>query len=213
MARKQTTSKITREEWLHEAADRLCTGPFKRAGLKCTTVQVSVGWPLGRRVVKKKGESGVIGQCFAKEAADDRKPHIFISPVLDDGVVIIATLAHELIHAIMPAAGHGPEFARAAEAVGLEGKPTATVPGEAFKRFAEEIIRELGPFPHGGLSAGESSHRPKEKGSRMIKCECPKDGYIVRTTRKWLDVGNPRCPFGHEMPPEDEDAGDKEGEE
>jgi len=33
----------------------------------------------------------------------------------------------------------------------------------------------------------------------MIKVVCPEDGYIVRTTAKWLEVGMPSCPCGTQM--------------
>ena len=32
-----------------------------------------------------------------------------------------------------------------------------------------------------------------------VKVECVDCGYVIRTTRKWLDVGNPSCPEGDEM--------------
>jgi uncharacterized paraquat-inducible protein A len=33
--------------------------------------------------------------------------------------------------------------------------------------------------------------------SRMVKAECPRCGYIIRTTRKWMyAVGMPMCPCG-----------------
>ena len=32
-----------------------------------------------------------------------------------------------------------------------------------------------------------------------VKIECPEDGYTVRTTSKWLDIGLPTCPCGTEM--------------
>lgn len=37
---------------------------------------------------------------------------------------------------------------------------------------------------------------PKKKDhARMLKCECPKCGYIARTSRRWIrDVGTPCCP-------------------
>jgi len=35
--------------------------------------------------------------------------------------------------------------------------------------------------------------------TRMLKVECPADGYIVRTTQKWIDLGLPTCPCGEEM--------------
>jgi hypothetical protein len=39
----------------------------------------------------------------------------------------------------------------------------------------------------------------------MIKRQCQNDpeadcfGYTVRLAQRWIDVGNPHCPNGHEM--------------
>ena len=60
------------------------------------------------------------------------------------------------------------------------------------------MLEELGPYPHAALTAGLSSGKPKQ-GTRMLKVECPEDGYTLRTTAKWLAVGVPTCPCGTEM--------------
>ncbi len=39
---------------------------------------------------------------------------------------------------------------------------------------------------------------PKQ-GTRMLKVICPADGYTIRTTNKWLQVGFPTCPCGTVM--------------
>ncbi|MGA4950461.1 hypothetical protein [Streptomyces lydicamycinicus] len=54
-----------------------------------------------------------------------------------------------------------------------------------------------------GESEAPVSSGPKKQGTRMLKvicsedCEC--DGYTVRTTQKWIEIGLPSCPFGREM--------------
>lgn len=45
----------------------------------------------------------------------------------------------------------------------------------------------------------------KKDGTRMIKCECASCGYVVRTTKKWLEKGNPFCPCGTEMKPQEQE--------
>lgn len=199
----------TREQWLQEMAAKLRSYKFGPVKIKVPDVQISAGFPLGKRVVKAEGESGAVGQCFNIKAARDKKHHIFVSPVVDDAVKVVAILAHEMLHAAMFEEGHNGVFLKAAQSIGLEGKATATTAGEAFKRSVKQWIQELGPYPHGGLSAGEASHKPKQ-GTRLIKVECPKCGYIVRTTQKWLELGNPYCNLKHEMIPEDMDAGDED---
>jgi hypothetical protein len=33
----------------------------------------------------------------------------------------------------------------------------------------------------------------KKQTTRMVKCQCDKCGYVVRTSRRWLTIGRPRC--------------------
>lgn len=39
---------------------------------------------------------------------------------------------------------------------------------------------------------------PRRQTCRLLKVECPTCGYVVRTTRKWLDRGAPICPTHRE---------------
>ena len=113
---------------------------------------------------------------------------------------IAGILAHELTHAAVGIdKGHGRAFRRVAIAIGLTGKMTATVPGDAFKQRVEPILKKLGAIPHARLSWGEL-RGPKKQTTRMIKCECAECGYTARVARKWLeDVGAPHCPEHGEM--------------
>ena len=66
-----------------------------------------------------------------------------------------------------------------------------------------KIIEKLGPYPHAKL---DKTMRPTKKdGTRMIKLECPCCNYVVRTTRKWIEYGLPKCPDGTKMLPEGQD--------
>lgn len=61
---------------------------------------------------------------------------------------ILATLAHEMVHAALdPEEEHGERFAQLAEAIGLEGRPEATVPGPDFEAHVRDLIDTLGEFP------------------------------------------------------------------
>jgi hypothetical protein len=91
---------------------------------------------------------------------------------------------------------HRGPFPKAARAIGLEGKMTATVAGETLKTRLRGLIEQLGEYPHARLIA---SNRPKTQGTRMILLRCPDCGYQVRTTQKWIEVGLPVCPCGTEM--------------
>ena len=99
---------------------------------------------------------------------------------------------------------HRGAFARVAKTIGLEGKMTATTPGEALRTRLKELIAKIGEYPHARLIA---SNRPKTQTTRMLKVTCKECGCVVRMTRKWLDeAGLPTCGCGSEMM---EDASDE----
>lgn len=62
----------------------------------------------------------------------------------------------------------------------------------------QEVIYERGPSAW-VLTVAKPPWVPPKQSTRMIKLVCPADGYAVRTTRKWIEVGLPRCPCGREM--------------
>ena len=179
-----TTRELTREEWLTNAAE-LMAPLFISAGVTPKPVRISVGFPANKRA----GKAGkVIGECHYM--ASDGVPQVFIHPSLTDGDRgPLPTLAHELAHAYLPVGtGHGRDFARLAQALGLANKPTSTSAGEAFNTDMQAIADVLGEYPHAALDVSEI----KKQGTRMIKVECDECGMITRTTAKWADLVN-RC--------------------
>ncbi|AWY04889.1 SprT-like protease [Microbacterium phage Floof] len=200
-----TINFSTREEWLAAAVEAL-RPYFAEHGADIPAVRVSVGWPKGR-----SGNNQAIGQAWAKEAAADGVAQVFISPVLADAVEVLAVLVHELVHVWDEnASGHKGPFAKLAKALGLEGKMTATVAGDALKDKLALIVLELGDYPHAALTPSLSG--VKKQGTRMLKVECAEgSGYLVRMTKKWLDeFGAPKCPC-HEQVMSAPDA-EEEGE-
>ena len=114
-----------------------------------------------------------------------------ISPVVADATEVLAILIHELCHAVTLGDGHGKKFTRAARAFHLEGKPTATVAGDAFKQAFADLTARLGEYPHAALNVGDGL---KKQSTRMLKACCPDCGYTVRLTAKWVQFGLPICP-------------------
>lgn len=190
-ARTGAARYATREEWLTAAVDMF--GPiFEDVGRTIPAVRVSVGWPGGRG---KK--NAVIGQCWPTAATADQTAQVFVSPVLSDAGQVLATLAHELVHAIDDCkSGHKGDFAKMARRIGLEGKLTATHAGEMLAAQIGDMAALLGVYPHGKIALGvDGADGPKKQTTRMIKVECGECGYVARTTRQWLDtVGAPLCP-------------------
>lgn len=181
---------MNRETWLTTAIHALVP-LFDAQEISLPPVRVSCGFPGGRG-----SKASTIGQCWNTAASTDEVSQIFISPVLDDKVQVLATLVHELIHAVDNCeSGHKGPFAKMAKAMGLTGKMTATVAGEDLVKDLEAL--DLPDYPHAALVPGAGGG--KKDGTRMIKVICPEDGYTLRTTKKWIDIGLPSCPCGEVM--------------
>lgn len=188
---KSKNSVLTREQWLQNAVVEMEPW-FQAKGYKIPPVRVSCGFPYA----SKKA----IGQCWDKSAASDKLVQLFVSPVVKDEVApqgVLSILVHEVVHGVVGnKEKHNKVFKKCALAVGLVGKMTETEAGPELTEKSKEWLKKLGPYPHATLNPGR---RPvKKQTTRMIKCECKKCGYTVRTSAKWLEVGLPICPCNNQ---------------
>jgi hypothetical protein len=180
----------TREGWLDDATERLRPDFIRATTPIPDEVKVSVGFPsrhaLGRRRV-------AAGQCWDAKTTGDRIAQIYISPLMEDPVEVLAVLVHELVHAAIGCKhGHRAPFKRAATRLGLEGKMTATVAGETLLVRLRELADALGPFPHSKLTPTATA---ATQTTRLLKVACDRCEYIARVTRKMLTMhGPPVCP-------------------
>jgi hypothetical protein len=215
---KTIPKHATREGWLIAATDLLRTH-FKTAGYEIPAkLHVSCGWP-------SRGGTGTrkypIGECWPEKASEDKACHIFISPRLTASVTeaqagVLPVLVHELVHAVVGCKEkHNKVFKKAALAVGLEGKMTATHAGESLMQELRLMTQaRLGDYPHPALQPG--FRLDKKQTTRLIKAECGECGCNVRITRKWLEeVGAPLCAcnkqaMAFEIPKELEGDGEDE---
>jgi hypothetical protein len=193
----------TREAWLNAAADLVLARyrevfetHFGDIGVEhLQHLRVSTGFP------SRGGLTKVIGECWKSIAAEDELTHhIFINPRLTDLVEVVATLAHEMVHAADDGEHkHKGPFLKAVRDMGLEGKATATVAGAAFADWVRSTAfsEEVGEYPHVGLVP---VMEVKKQSTRMLKLEAKCCGYIARTTKKWIEIGLPSCPCGNEFP-------------
>jgi len=182
-----------REAWLLGLAVEFMREIEERCGLTFPPIRVTCGFP------SKGGEMGrrtrVRGQCWSAEASEDRHAEIFISPVEADAETVAAILAHELVHAALPDAGHGKTFGKAMKALGQIAPFTTATPTDVFWEWVRPLLAEAGPYPHAMLVAMRPVAAPKKQANRNIKLTCPACGYRVQTTRKWIaDLGAPLCP-------------------
>ena len=196
---------MNREHWLTSIVTSL--RPIVEASLESDdsernppVIRVSCGWPssggLGKRM-------RVLGQCWSSKVTPDGANEIFISPLVEDSIEVAGIVLHEMLHAYLPPkTKHGPAFARLAKNVGLAGKPRATVVEDdsPLAQALALIVDKTGPYPTRAMDPSLDDQRKKQT-TRMIKVVCPEEvcGYTVRTTAKWILVGVPVCPNGHEM--------------
>jgi len=183
-ATASVTPSLERQQWLERAVEALRVR-FADAGyVTPQKIRVSIGWP------KRAASCGAIGECWATEASSDQHNELFVSPELTEGARILDVLAHELVHATVgTGAGHRKPFKQCALKIGLQGPMRATTASPEFTAWAEALMRRIGPYPAGFLT-----DTPKQ-GTRMLKCECSRCGYIARVSGKWLLLaGPPICP-------------------
>jgi hypothetical protein len=185
------TSHTARETWLQEAVKHMSPWFDDIQAMKVPAVRVSCGWT-------KRAARNSIGWCWHRETSADGTNEILISPELDDPVTVLHVLLHELIHASDNGESkHGGYFRATALALGLEGKMTATVPSYPLRVKLVLLSGTLGPYPHAAIDP--AARTTGKQGTRMLKIVCPDDGYTLRTTQKWVDVGLPSCPCGAVM--------------
>jgi hypothetical protein len=205
----------TREEWLVHMAAALAAGPFKDAGvtLDLDTIRMSAGWAKSRA----KDVSDALGACYSDAASTKAYREIFISPEVEDSLLVAGILAHELAHAVLPfGTGHKSPFAKIVKAIGLQGKPkhagsSVELLAGKFADWAAPVIEAAGPYPHAAMNLGgpgvRAAGQPKKQAARMLKVECPEcreaaEPYILRASRATLDRGMPMCPI-HDTPMEE----------
>ncbi len=207
---KTLATKTNREDWLAAVAEGMRPW-FAEAGYKLPRVRMAIGFPSSGR----RGKA--LAECWTDKASRDGVHEIFIRPEFDEPKTVAGFLAHELVHAAVGIpAGHKAPFKKCALAIGLEGKMPQALPGDALKRRIAQLLKTIGPLPHGRLTAESEGTTKKKQTNRQLKCQCPTCGYTCRTTRKWLeDAGAPICPtdritMEHEALDDAEDEGDGE---
>lgn len=184
----------TREQWLQAAAEKMRPWMAEKDLKIEVKILFSAGWP-------KYGAPKSIGQCWSPTASDGQTAHIFICPTLgDDPVQVLHILLHEMIHASVGCeCGHKGPFSRAAKAMGLQGKPTATYaePGTPLHGQLEVLAEELGPYPHVIL---RKPTKKRPAGGGWVKLESVNDPeYILRISPVAAESGMPVDPWGDEM--------------
>jgi hypothetical protein len=177
----------TREEWLNAALFELRPVFDAFSFPLPDKIRVTCGFPSSRA----KALNAFVGEHWSPAASSDQTHEILISPVIDDHVEVLAILVHELAHAATDGDGHGSRFTKCVRSLWLEGKPTTTVAGSAFKSNFAGLLESLDAYPHAKLNVSGK----KKQSTRMIKACCPSCNYTIRLTKTWADKGLPICPI------------------
>ena len=170
-----------------KSMEEACIDRAREHGVKVAHVrtQFCVGPMARKRGERGTGEVKTIGLCEYNALSLKTGRQVTISDTIGDPVEVMAVMMHELIHAWMPVdEGHGANFAKACYAVGLEGKPTSTRPGKAFKEWAKGVIAELGEYPHRAVNVrrpGQGTYMHKVVCRDGLNCGC-----IIRASSKWV---------------------------
>jgi hypothetical protein len=187
---KITEKHTTREGWLHAATAVMRTWFIDEHPVP-ETVRLSVGFAKGAK-------TNTLGWCYRKSAAEDEIHQIFVSPTLTDPVDVLATLLHELVHSATDGHGHDKVFGKVARELGLEGKLTATVPGEDLRKDLAELAEDLGEYPHARLNHVQTFKGKHNKYQTKLVCHaCPFE--IPSVSRKKLDEWGAPEHCGEEM--------------
>jgi hypothetical protein len=184
---------VNREEWLARAITAM-RPIFAEHGAEIPSVQVTNGWPSRNALPSARTRTG---EHWHGEMAADGVAQIFISPMLPDDKAVLGTLAHELVHAVHPKAGHKGAFVTLSNKMGFVGKPTSNDPGPELQARIDAAVADLGPYPHSPLNPRMT--RKKEK-TRLIKASCDNCEAKIRLAQSWIDLADQRgggltCPI------------------
>jgi hypothetical protein len=137
------------EVWLNEAVE-LMRPKFAEAGYEIPPVHLSVGFGLASYRVSTTRL--IWGTCYPRRMDKDGLNQIFISPVLDDPMTVLVTLAHELVHAIDDCQdNHGPAFQQISKNLKLtDCRAVKMLDYLETVKFYRMILDQLGRYPRGG---------------------------------------------------------------
>ena len=161
----------TREAWLGQAVYLFKHSVEKATACTLPPIKVACGFPARKALARK---NRAIGECWGREATASETAHVFVSPLVDDPVEVLAVLIHELSHAALPAKiKHGRAFAIAIKKLGLEGKPTETKPGLVFDQACrDKLLPLLGTYPHTKFEPVMPIKKQSTR-LRLYECDCP----------------------------------------
>lgn len=184
---------LNREQWLNDVGEHILyeiLDPIEplRGDLK---VNYSVGPIPGKSL-----ETDIIGVCMPSSMSSDLINEIYVTPMIDDSLLVATVLVHELIHAMDDCKSqHRGWFVRIAKAAGLIAPYACAKAGPELTERLNDLIKVYGPIPHSKISyAG----RKRQKGrNRRVWCESCDFKFATsasQITRVIENIGCISCP-------------------
>jgi hypothetical protein len=178
-------SVTQREAWLTKAAEGI-RGAWSVQGVTVPAdVKVTCGFPGGGSPRRR------IGECWPRARSAAQLNEVFISPTLDDTLLVLDVLGHELLHAVDDcASGHGAAFSKNSRRVGYSGGKQSAVATEQARALVERLAKALGPYPHARVVL-TAKKRNASSGLHKVECGCGNCAYM--TAKKLEEFGFPSC--------------------
>ena len=183
---KNTEVKVSK--WLQDALPELQKRVFGPAKLEIPKkLRLNVGMMPGKSGAKNK----TLGVCY-KAKVNNGVSLITLNIASPDAMEtserILDILCHEIIHAIDDLEnGHGKEFKKMAEAIGLAGPMRATTATPELTKTLSKVVKSIGAFPEKPITLTQRQDK-----NRMLKliCEGTEDvvcNHIIRASAQQIE--------------------------
>jgi len=176
---------LHREQWLTQATIIIRTAWAKLGVDVPADVKMACGFPGGGSPRRR------IGECWPRARSAAGVNEVMISPVLDQPLVVLDVLGHELLHAVDDCkSGHGAAFTKASKVVGYTGGKHSKVERADAHALMAAILAKLGAYPHGKVAL-VAKKRNASHGLHKLECGCGNVSYM--TAKKIEEHGWPTC--------------------
>lgn len=191
---KQLTEAQTlelREKWIQEAGKAIREALFKPHGYEVPEFNVMVSHQWNTRA---KETPRAVGSCYDKSIADNDLYIVRVSPhyKADQGIDVLETIAHEMIHA-MGIKGHLSDFREVALKIGFMSPMTTTPASPELKEVLQHILDTKlgGTYPQGNIDYVKLARSTKKQSTRLKKiyCQYHTDYFFYQSRTKFKQFG------------------------
>jgi hypothetical protein len=186
---------MTREEWLRDAARWAADEVFQNPEL-FNRIRVTCGWPSRRPLARK---NRAIGECWDETCSAAGVNEILVSPFQSEGVQVLETLLHEMVHAeVGVKEGHKKAFIERAKAIGFLPPWKSTPPTIELTERLMGYVATHEPYPHAVLDTKHGEDKPAGETKKKVPAAlCSECGYTLRIAKKYIELGlPPHCVCG-----------------